>query len=357
MMKSNVIWIDKNIDSKENNQYISELDHISFLKIRKFNNIEKSIYYLNFINFEEVKVIVSGELYNEFVKLFKENVIYINVAPKIVIFTQNKKQFIDTNPDYIKDTNIFYNFCGVHDYFKEIKQFIKNEIKIGVSNEINEHQSTFECIDSKEKLEHIPLFFKTLIDNVSNENMKKYTSELYKEYGDNDKVKNILSLIKSIPNIPIEILSKYYARLYTINSNFYKNMNKDLRANKIEKYLPFIKTLYEGVKLKSLPLAHNNILYRGAIISNDEIKNLKDYMNKKIHGLPSSIIFSKLFLSFTKEESIVYHFLNQQNEDKKLSKVLFILEKDDNLEYNLSTHGDIEKILNYPSDREVFFII
>ena len=60
-------------------------------------------------------------------------------------------------------------------------------------------------------------------------------------------------------NIPIEILCKYYARIFTVESNFYKDINKDLRMNNKDKYLPYIKTFYEGVKLKSLPLANNNI--------------------------------------------------------------------------------------------------
>ena len=83
-------------------------------------------------------------------------------------------------------------------------------------------------------------------------------------------------------NIPIEILSKYCERLYTIESNFYRDINKDLGLNKKEKYLPFIKTLYEGVKLKSLYLASNNILYRGSKISNEEVQKIKSYLNKKI---------------------------------------------------------------------------
>ena len=40
-------------------------------------------------------------------------------------------------------------------------------------------------------------------------------------------------------------------------------MNEDLGLNKIDNYLPFIKTLYEGVKLHALNLASSNILYRG----------------------------------------------------------------------------------------------
>ena len=81
--------------------------------------------------------------------------------------------------------------------------------------------------------------------------------------------------------IPIELISKYYARLYCFESddedlpNFYSDLNKDLRNNKTEKYLPYIKVLYEGVKLKALPLASNKKLYRGTLILNNEINQKK----------------------------------------------------------------------------------
>ena len=44
-------------------------------------------------------------------------------------------------------------------------------------------------------------------------------------------------------------------------------MNKDLKNNNNNDfYLPFIKTLYKGVEMESLPLASKNkILYRGNI--------------------------------------------------------------------------------------------
>lgn len=49
-------------------------------------------------------------------------------------------------------------------------------------------------------------------------------------------------------NIPVEILSKYYAKLFSAETVFNKDLNQDLSLNKINKYLPFIKTLYEEIK-------------------------------------------------------------------------------------------------------------
>ena len=49
------------------------------------------------------------------------------------------------------------------------------------------------------------------------------------------------------------------------------------------------------------------------------------------------------------------YFIGQLKENEKLSKVLFILEKDDTLEYNLATHTDIQEISLVQSEKEVLF--
>ena len=352
-MKCNVIWINEDLDNEDNKKYTNELNSLNSVNLRLFKNIDKAVEHMKFIEFQETKLIISGKLYHEFLKKFKENIIDMCVAPKIIIFTKAKENFLKNNKDLRNNT--FYNFGGVVDTFQEVINFIKDETKLKKINKENDIQLTFEYIDKKEKL-LLPLFYKVLIDNISKNNMDKFTSSLYDEYSkDNYNIQNLLGPIKNISDIPIEILSKYYARLYTAESKFYDDINKDLGLNKSEKYLPYIKTLYEGVKLKSLPLANNNILYRGSKISNDEIIKIKEYINKKIKGLPSSIVFSKSFLSFTKDKNIADYFLSFKNNNKNLSKVLFILEKDDNIGYNLSTHGDIEKISFIPNEREVLF--
>ena len=352
-MKCNVIWIDENIESEEKKENIKILDSFGAFAIRLFTNVDKAIDHMKYIEFQETKVIISDKLYHEFLQKFKENIIDMCVAPKIIILTKNKQNFMINNKDYQHKT--FYNFGGVTDSFQEIVDYLFDDNKSEKIKNFDDVQLTFEYIDSKEKLV-LPLLFKVLIDDISDNNTTEFTSYLYEKYSkNNDEIKNLLGSIKNISDIPIEILSKYYARLYTFESDFYKNINKDLGLNKVEKYLTFIKTLYEGVKLRSLPLANNNILYRGSRISNEEIKNIKEYINKKKEGLPSSIVFSKSFLSFSKDKKVADKFLKPKNKDKNLSKVLFILEKDNNYDYNLCTHGDIEKISYMPNEREVLF--
>ena len=91
---SYTIWIDENIDNEENTQYLKELESTGLLNIRLFKEIDKAINHMKYIEFQETKVIISGKLYSEFVKKFKENIINMCVAPKIIIFTKNKEKFI-----------------------------------------------------------------------------------------------------------------------------------------------------------------------------------------------------------------------------------------------------------------------
>jgi hypothetical protein len=355
---SNVIWIDSNVYNEENAQYRKELESIWYFKVKCFENIKEAINYLKEIQFVETKIVVSGRLYTEFLSKFIENLKEINVIPKIIIFAKEKESFIKNNQKYEEYINhSFYNFGGIKTTFEEIKNFLINQNygnKVYKNKEEN-IQMTFEYIDSQAKLT-LPLFYKTLIDIEPSDKVEKYTNEIYEKYSkENKDINELLTQIKSLKDIPTELLSKYYIRAYTMESNFYTDINKDLGLNKKENHLPFIKTLYEGTKLKSLSLASNNTLYRGAKIANDEINKIKHYLKNKIENLPASIVFSKSFLSFSKEKEIAESYLENENNNKNLSKVLYILEKDDNVDYSLATHGDIENISFFPNEREVLF--
>ena len=352
-MATIVLWIDANVDDEENSSYANELELIGSLRVSKFKNIENALEQLKKIEFQETKIIISGSLYSELIKIFKENILDMYIAPKIIVFTKDKENFIHINKDYQNDKNEFFTFGGIATTFEEIKDFLMKD-KFKEIKKQDDVQLTFEYIDQKEKL-ILPIFFKSLIDTISKENMEAYTYELYETYKETKEIKDLLGPIISMKNVPIEILSRYYSRLFTCESDFHKNINKDLWLNKKEKYLPFIKILYEGVKLKALPLASESLLYRGAKISIEEINKIKDYLNNKKEGLPSSIVFSKSFLSFSKSKGVAEEYLNIENTNQDLLKILFILEKDDNIGYNLSTHGDIERLSFFPTEREVLF--
>jgi len=356
----NVIWIDENYENEENNLNINELGEYNQLKIKCFKEVDTGMEYIKQIQFEETNIIISGELYIQFIKKFIDNLKDIYIIPKIIIFTKNVDRLKNNNEYKKYSDNSFYCLGGIKTTFQEIKEFIIKPLTDKVLNREDEGNLTFEYIDCKEQL-YYPLLYKSLMDTTNIDNLETFTNTIYEKHKDNNiEIADLLKTMKNIDNIPVELLSKYYARLYTAESvdnknNFYSNINKDLRENKKDNYLSYIKVLYEGLKTKSLSLASNKELYRGTRLKNKEIERLKIYKDKKKEGLPSAIVFSKAFLSFSKSEFIAKNFLVDQKNDNEFSKVLFILEKDDNLSYDLSTHADIEKISFKPGEKEVLF--
>jgi hypothetical protein len=120
---SYVIWIDPNIDNKINIQYQKELKAMSYLKLQCFNNIDDALIYIKTLKFIETKIIISGKLYIQFINLFIKNIKFINVIPKIIIFTSNKNLFIENNINHKNIINhSFYNFGGIKTTFDEIIQ-------------------------------------------------------------------------------------------------------------------------------------------------------------------------------------------------------------------------------------------
>ena len=215
---SNVIWIDTNIDNFENSGFGKHFESMKSIKLKLFKNLNEGIAYLKSIKFEETKIIVSGRLYGQFVQSFKANLIDMCICPKIIVFTSNIFTFNQYNPDYQSDENKFYNYGGITVKFRDILKFLENDKNTTIDNTLsispNSEESRilnetarrlfdeigeklfiksddaeliFDYIDRKEKL-ILPLFFKTLIDNVINDNMEQYTKFLF----------NLKSLFKSL---------------------------------------------------------------------------------------------------------------------------------------------------------------
>ena len=355
----NVIWISSNKNNEIIKNYLKNLQASKFYNINVFYSVEESINNIKKIRFEETKIIVDDNLFIQFIEIFQKNINNIYIIPKIIIFTDNKEEFINKNIEYKKIiNNSFYNLGGISTNIDEINKFILNPIhlkKIFLNKE-EDKQLVFENIDIKEKL-ILPIFYKALMEDISNDNIEKFNQLLYNKYSHkNNELSIILNSLKSITDIPIELLSKYYVRIYTLNdSDFNKDLNKAIKDNKKDNYLPYIKVLYEGIKLKSLPLSNDKILYHGSILLNKEIEKMEKYLNNKNKDLPSAIMFYKSFLFFSKEKDVEKYFLNlNENKSKEFSKVLFILENDDNIDYSLSTHVNIEE-LSYSNEKKILF--
>ena len=202
------------------------------------------------LKFVETIIIVNGKLFYNFVKKFNENLKDICIIPKIVVYSPNIKPL--PLPNSIEN-KVFYTHFGIKKTPKEIKQFIEEEQKEKYSAKYpspplqNNTESIFVRIKNRGDL-NLPSFYKILLDLIESKDTKFI--EMMKIYQDDKKYKSLFNPITTIPDIPIELLSKYYARMYTINGNFFEKMKRDLlidyNKNNIL-YQSYIKTIYEGV--------------------------------------------------------------------------------------------------------------
>ena len=155
----------------------------------------------------------------------------------------------------------FYNPGGVYDDFVELKKDIKlkmekmeSNININprIKNKIDyEGVLTFDYLENEEDL-LAPALYKDIITNekITYEHCKNFHNFIlsFNEIELNKLIKN-LDLFKYIP---LEILSKYWARCYTIESDFYKILNNQLMKSQMPfNYKTFIKMLYTGVDKNS----------------------------------------------------------------------------------------------------------
>ena len=339
---SNVIWIDQYINSKENAKFRLILESLGNFNIKYFKDVNESMPHLKSIKYEETFIIISGRLYPELIGNIIKNFSYLYIIPKIIVFTSDKnKGNIEKLSEELNNGN-FFHFGGIYTVFNSIKEFIKKSSKKNDAYLNEENKNIFfEQIDKEEKL-LLPLLYKMLIQTPSNDNIKKLNEGISNNYGQKNKDSKenqiLFNSVKNIDNIPLELLSKYYSKIYKDTDLLFKENSNE--------YLTYTKVLYEGIKLKTLPLTSSNVLYKGCFLTKQLLDKI-DNAIKKNTDLPEGILFSKKFLTFCKDKFIANNILNI-NKNDNLNYVLFILENANNNDYSLSTHIDFE--------REVLFL-
>ena len=370
-----IIWIDANVYNNENQNYlhqlgynninmnhsnvemnyISQVDQNHQYDIKIFNNIENSIEYIKLLRFRDTFIIISGSLYKQFIDQLHQKLSYIYIIPDIIIFTSRK-----INPP--KETNIFFNFLGVETEFEKIRIHINSFIeKIYVYNQLNQFESLnikisfqenliFDPITNVEMM-FLPIFYKNILDKYDPSKNKEFIKFMNKTYINEPKYSKLLNLIDK-ENMPVELLCKYYARIYTIEGNFYKDMKTDLLSDNYEKkknYLPFIKTLFKGLELNILKPCMGKELFSAQFLPPEDVKILNDAQINRLPNLPMSLVFSKSFLSFSKDKNEALKFFSYGRKNA-LFRIIGARG-----ESNLLSQADIEEISCIPSEREVLF--
>ena len=333
--------------------------------IKTFTDVDSGINYLKTFKFNDIIIIISGSLFMKFVNKFKKNIKQICVIPKIIIFSSKIRNF-----PYLENKK-FFLFGGVQTSFEKIKIFIdniySNKSKNNEENysqgqsifnnnqiirvQLSSQKLIFDQIKNEKDL-ILPVFYKILVEVSETKDNDQFINNTYEKFKNDKQYIELLNQMKSVPDIPMDILSKYYIRLYTIEGNFYKFMKNDLLSDFNQNnviYQSYIKTLYEGVENNSLNKYNGQELYSAQNLSDEEIQELLKYKNDKISNLPMSVIFSKGFLSFTKAKNVAEYFIQNFNKNTLLTIV------GSRKEFNLDTHADIEELSFYKNEKEVLF--
>ena len=122
--------------------------------------------------------------------------------------------------------------------------------------------------------------------------------------------------------------------------------------SEIKLYEIYIKTLYFGLESKSLSSDISDKLYRGSIINENEKNQIINNKNNKI------IVFSKAFLSFSKELNVALDFLNKNEVKKGVYNVLYelnTLEENEVENYNISNIS-LKDYSSFENEKEILFL-
>ena len=354
-----IIWIEQE-DTLINSDQSNTLDSFQasrladlHMKIDEFLDVQKAIQEIKKIDFKETIIIVDENKFSDFVIKFNENITDINIIPQIIIHSEKKKKTFEI-PNNIQNKSFYNNNVKTLANIQRYLESIQNESEepnnpAPKASEGTNSDLIFEGIKEKTDMK-LPYFYKILLDVLEiKDNKFIETMEKYKK---DKNYKSLVNPILNIKDIPIELLSKYYARMYTVEGNFFEKMKKDLikdyNAENII-YQSYIKTMYEGVNkkaLKTLSSFDGIELYSAQAFTDGQIKEINNY--KKNRGNDFKV-YSKLFLSFTKDKDVALQFMKK---DKK--NILITIESANN-KFRLDTHTDIEKLSFYGKEKEVLF--
>ena len=368
--EENLIWLDSNINRTEYLLYQGQLIDIDKFELFLFTNINDCISTLKTIKYKKTYILISGELAKGFLEELDKIINEITVCPTIIIFTNKrkinivKKDIISLKRMPLFDINlVFENFIKIKNKLK-IEDKYKSKNLPPVDNQNYDNCFTFEYINENKDL-IFPLTFTEYMEKPNKTEILKFNKFLLDKYYENDKIdtkfmkgiKKLENLINQLiidTNIPIQILVKYWIRAYTFQSPFYREINLTLTKKLNNDFDIYIRALYYGLMTKSIESQIDKKLFRGSVIKLEEINYIKKALNQKKENLPGCICYNKAFFSTSLDEKVARSFMGNPNQDEM--KVLYIIEKKNELDNENVTNIDVQKYSDFMKEKEIIFL-
>ena len=360
--KTLIIWFDKYINNEENKSYQKEINKIDDIQLECFVDVNKGIDYIKTIKFRKTIIITSGRLYPEFYKALKDNLLEINIIPNIIIFTGDAKRYSNEKEKELPLKDPFYNKGGVVDHINYLMDFVeasKNKYNSefdGNADEIKSEELEFDFISDKNDL-ILPIYYSKHLKVCTEDQIKKFNIKILEDNDNIESIKFLFSQLVEAGNIPLNLISMFWLRAYSMHTIFNENLNKALLNNNYNDYLPIIQKLYESVDKCNL-CSCDETIYKGIIVERKKMNSFIREFNNKRDSIPKAILYGKSFFSFYKDEYKVKKlkdskkaFLQRFNYFIKL-----VLEKPNNLKL-VKNNAIINKEISYfeSEDEIVFF--
>ena len=223
----------------------------------------------------------------------------------------------------------------------------------------------------EQMLPHI--YYPELIKPITKEEIFIFNQYLLINYHQEEKMKELIGQLVDNPEMPNEIICKYWARAFTLETNFYGDMRHKLQTKKGKFFCPFIKMMYEGIKIKALTPKIDSRVFRGSIISYSELNFLEQNLQNE-NMFPKLIVYFRGFHSYSLDRGEALRFMNRAPPPDEHIKALFIIQSFniDNIPLNLmnqeiengNINSDLIKLLSnanlknisqFPDEEEILF--
>ena len=362
--KENLIWLDKNINSEENLHYQNIIVESNKFKFYAFTSVAESIEQIKKIKFEKTYIVISGSLSKEFFYEFEKIINEILLCPKIIIFT-SKKSFNLIKKNILNLDNFsFFDINLIFDNFSFYNNLILTEniykpINVPpINSKDYENCFTFEYVNGLNDL-ILPLTFKEFVEIPTKNEILEFNEFLLDKYQKSSReLKDLISQLLVDINIPLQILVKYWIRAYTIQSNFYGEINYILIKKLNNDFDIYIRVLYQGLKMKAIKPLINVELYRGSLIKLKEVNYIKESLINKKENIPGCICYNKFILSTSLNEETAKQLLSNKEPNEDEIRALFMINKGDEFDLNDLDNASNMDIQEYSvfDEQEIIFL-
>ena len=340
-----IFWIDQNIENHDNQEYLKHLkDEFPLYETKTFKSIKSVESHLKKekkkYDFKLIYIIISGRLAEEFFNSYNLFTHTTIIAATIVfccnISLHSSKPY--ANDLYLNPGGVVTNFIEVIRYINSANDILWHQLinidknSIILPEEKNSFGNTFKYANTLSDIT-LPIILteiikKNLIQDIDILSFKRF---IFARYLNNP---NIISLVKpSLEKniyIPLKKRAKFLLKLYTLETDFYGNLNKELtNIDGFGFYKVFILILYYCIQNKTFKSYYSGKLYRRTLLSikeMEEIISIFEVKNNNIinqNEISSILYYSKPFMSFSKNKSKINAFATKIYQNTV--RVIFIL--------------------------------